>query len=120
MGVDAMTLESDGPVATLTLRRPRLLNAMDYSATCQLEATLAELQAHTRLRILVIRGEGRAFCTGIDLKELSAGETPHDYYATWDRSLRTLEELDAFVLCVMHGYAIGGAYRSGSPLTSGS
>ena len=113
MGIDAMTLESDGPVATLTLRRPRLLNAMDYAATCQLEATLSELKADTRLRILVIRGEGRAFCTGIDLKELSAGDTPHDYYAAWDRSLRALEELDAFVLCVMHGYAIGGGLQIG-------
>lgn len=113
MAAEAMTVETDGPVTTLTLRRPHLLNAMDYAAACQLETTLAELRTDGRLRILIIRGEGRAFCTGIDLKELSAGETPHDYYSVWDRSLRILEELDAFVVCVMHGYAIGGGLQIG-------
>lgn len=109
----AMTLESDGPVSTLTLRRPKLLNAIDYAAACELETALTRLKDRAELRVLVLRGEGRAFCTGIDLKQLSAGETSHDYYAVWDRALRALEELEAFVLCVMHGYAIGGGLQIG-------
>jgi enoyl-CoA hydratase/carnithine racemase len=63
------------------------------------------------VRLLLIRGEGRAFCTGIDLKELSAGKTPAAYYEVWDRALRVFERMEKFVLCAMHGYSLGGGLQ---------
>ena len=57
------------------------------------------------------RGAGRAFCTGIDLKELAAGETPQAYFYHWDRALRLLELSDKLVLCAMQGYALGGGLQ---------
>jgi enoyl-CoA hydratase/carnithine racemase len=63
------------------------------------------------VRLVVIRGAGRAFCTGIDLKQLAAGETPHQYYENWDRALRTLELAEKILICAMHGYALGGGLQ---------
>ncbi|MCG8468378.1 MAG: enoyl-CoA hydratase/isomerase family protein [Gemmatimonadetes bacterium] len=107
----SMRLERRGRVGRLTLDRPRLLNAVDYQATLDLNELLDAIEADDALRVLVIRGEGRAFCTGIDLKQLSAGETPVEYYERWDRALRVIELMDAFVVCAIHGYALGGGLQ---------
>jgi enoyl-CoA hydratase/carnithine racemase len=60
---------------------------------------------------VLIQGAGRAFCTGIDLKQLSAGDVPRKYYENWDRALRILEQAEKILLCAMHGYALGGGLQ---------
>ena len=109
--LESMQLERDGKVARLTLNRPHLLNAMDYQATLDLNQIADAVRDDANIRLLVIRGAGRAFCTGIDLKQLSAGDTPIEYYERWDRALRTLETMDKFVLSAIHGYALGGGLQ---------
>jgi len=111
MELETMRLAREGKVARLTLNRPDLLNAMNYQATLDLNRIAEEVRDDGDVRLLVVRGEGRAFCTGIDLKQLSAGETPFAYYEQWDRGLRILETMDAFVLCGIQGYALGGGLQ---------
>jgi enoyl-CoA hydratase/carnithine racemase len=106
-----LRLESDRRVSTLTLARPELLNAMSYEAVLELNRAVEAVRDDAAVRLLLIRGEGRAFCTGIDLKQLSAGQTPHAYYEQWERALRMLERLEVFVVCAMHGYALGGGLQ---------
>ena len=108
---ETMTLEREGKVARLTLDRPDVLNAMNYRGTLDLNRAVEAVRDDPDARLLVIRGAGRAFCTGIDLKELSAGDTPQAYYEQWDRALRTIETMERFVLCVVHGYALGGGLQ---------
>jgi enoyl-CoA hydratase/carnithine racemase len=55
---------------------------------------------------VVIRGAGRVFFIGIDLSQLQAGETPHDYFEKWDRSLRILEQPEKIIDLCMHGCAL--------------
>lgn len=109
--LETMQLERDGKVARLTLNRPHLLNAMDYQATLDLNEVADAVRDDADVRLLVIRGAGRAFCTGIDLKQLSAGDTPLEYYERWDQALRTIETMDKFVLSAIHGYALGGGLQ---------
>lgn len=111
MTFKSMRLEIDGKVARLTLSRPELLNAVDYEATLELNRAAEVVHDHPDVRVLLIRGDGRAFCTGIDLKELSAGKTPAAYFEQWDRALRSFERMEKFVLCAMHGYALGGGLQ---------
>ena len=111
MKFESMSLEKGGNVGRLTLDRPHVLNAMDYQAELDLNQVVEAVRDDKDLRILVIRGAGRAFCTGIDLKQLSAGDTPVAYYEGWDRALRTLEVMDKFVVCGIHGYALGGGLQ---------
>jgi enoyl-CoA hydratase/carnithine racemase len=106
-----MYLEKDGRVGRLTLNRPSLLNAVNYQASLDINRAAEDIRDDPDLRVVLIRGAGSAFCTGIDLKQLQAGETPHQYYENWDRSLRILEQAEKILICAMHGYALGGGLQ---------
>ena len=111
MNLETMRYESEGDLIRLTLNRPEALNAVDYRGTVELHKAAQAIHDDSAARAVIIRGEGRAFCAGIDLKELAAGETPHAYFDHWDRALRLLELSDKLVLCAMQGYALGGGLQ---------
>ena len=106
-----MLYESDGDLIRLTLNRPQALNAVDDRGTLELHQTAQAIHDDPTARAVIIRGAGRAFCAGIDLKELAAGETPQAYFYHWDRALRLLELSDKLVLCAIQGYALGGGLQ---------
>lgn len=106
-----MYWEKDGPVARVTLNRPQLLNAMNNQATYDLNAVADEIAADRDIRIVAITGAGRAFCTGIDLKELSTGEIDITYHDYWESALRKFETMEPLVLCLIHSYCLGGGLQ---------
>ena len=111
MQLDTMDFERNGRIGCLTLNRPTILNAMNYQGALDLNRAAEMMRDDPDVRLVLIRGAGRAFCTGIDLKQLAAGETPHAYYEQWDRALRILEQTEKVLLCAMHGYALGGGLQ---------
>lgn len=60
-------VETDGPVATITLNRPEKLNALSIGLREDLEGALRELNPGDAVRVVRIRAAGRAFCAGYDL-----------------------------------------------------
>lgn len=60
----------EGGVARVTLSRPEKLNALDRPMFDAIEATLAQLKATPGLRAVILTGEGRAFCAGLDVKSM--------------------------------------------------
>ncbi|HVU91175.1 MAG TPA: enoyl-CoA hydratase family protein [Jatrophihabitans sp.] len=60
----------DGPVATVTLNRPEKLNPLTFESYADLRDLLAELPHHEGVKVLVLQGEGRAFCGGGDVNEI--------------------------------------------------
>lgn len=98
-------------VATITLNRPRVLNALDRALAAEL-ADAAEAAARDRdVWVVVVRGAGRAFCSGMDRTVLSAGGIEESFYRSWIRALNRLEDMDKLVVCVLHGYSIGGGLQ---------
>src|SRR5882724_10961653 len=69
---DPALLRIEGPIATITLNRPTAFNAIDLSIARKLEQLGAEVEASDDIRVLVIEGQGRAFCAGGDLQTLGA------------------------------------------------
>ncbi len=69
---DPALLRIDGPIATITLNRPAAFNSIDLSIAKKLEQLGAEVEASDEIRVLVIEGEGRAFCAGGDLQTIGA------------------------------------------------
>ncbi|HXD97429.1 MAG TPA: enoyl-CoA hydratase/isomerase family protein, partial [Candidatus Acidoferrum sp.] len=64
-----MTAVADG-VLRLTLNRPEALNALNRDLTAALERALERVAAMEDVRVLLVCGEGRAFCAGNDIKEM--------------------------------------------------
>jgi enoyl-CoA hydratase/carnithine racemase len=111
MKLETMYFEKAGRIGYLTLNRPQLLNAMNYQGALDMNRAAEMIRDDPDVRLVLIRGAGRAFCTGIDLKQLQAGETPHAYYEKWDRALRILEQAEKVLICALHGYALGGGLQ---------
>jgi len=65
-------------VATLTLNRPAVLNALNLALKSSLAIQIAELAGRRDVRAIILTGNGRAFCSGGDIREMDAGRTPAD------------------------------------------
>jgi enoyl-CoA hydratase/carnithine racemase len=103
---------TDG-VAWITLDRPDVLNALDT----ELAATLAEraetAAADPGVTLVVVRGAGRAFCSGMDRTALAGGRIGESFHRAWVRALNRLEDMPKVTLAVLHGYSIGGGLQLG-------
>ena len=69
---DEVLCTIDGGVATVTLNRPGQRNAMNAALLASLSDHFEALDANREVRVVVIRGAGPAFCSGMDLKEMEA------------------------------------------------
>src|SRR3954466_8175320 len=111
---DPALLRTEGPIATITLNRPSAFNSIDLSIAKKLEQLSADVEASDSVRVLVIEGEGRAFCAGGDLQTIGAaaaadniapvvGELLKHYHAF----ITTLRRMPKIVLASVHGSAAG-------------
>ena len=75
MTESVLLTEVIGPVARLTLNRPKAMNSLNLAMLDELERALTEIERDNALRVLVITGAGSAFCAGADLKEVLDGQT---------------------------------------------
>src|SRR5262249_25622507 len=87
------------------------LNAIDNQGTHDINAAANALARDGQARIVIITGEGRAFSSGIDLKELSAGEIDMSFHQRWEAALRTFETVDKVVISAITGYCLGGGLQ---------
>ena len=113
MTESAVTYRVDDGVAWLTLNRPHVLNALDT----ELAATLADCADRAAddggVVAAVVRGAGRAFCSGIDRTAMAAGQLGPAFHRHWIRALNRLEDMPKVTIAVMHGYSIGGGLQLG-------
>lgn len=103
------TLTHEGPVATLTLRRPEVRNALSVDLLNDLHARVAALGGSKDVSVLVLTGEGRAFCAGMDLKAVldDADAALRLLRSLADLTL-ALRALPMVTLARVNGAAIGG------------
>ncbi|HLZ07049.1 MAG TPA: enoyl-CoA hydratase-related protein [Chloroflexota bacterium] len=103
------TLDLDGHVAWLTLRRPEKLNALSPELLGTAVSAVADVATNDEIRCLIIRGEGRAFCAGADLNSM-AGRTPIQAQQMFGSTnlWAALERLPQPTIAAVHGYCFGG------------
>jgi enoyl-CoA hydratase len=109
---DILTLEIHGTVATLTLNRPAVLNALNHDLLTMLEEALDAFTGDSQLRAVIITGAGeRAFAAGADIAELAelAGAVAGQHKArTGQRITQLIEALPVPVIAAVNGFALGG------------
>ena len=103
---------ADG-VATVTLDRPDKLNALTFEAYADLRDLLAELPQRGDVRVLVVRGSGRAFCSGGDVNEIigaTLSMSPDQLLAFTRMTgevIRLMRECPVPIIAAVHGMAAG-------------
>jgi enoyl-CoA hydratase len=105
--------EKRGPVAVVTLDRPRALNAYNVAMRDDLYAVFGAADEDSEVRALVLRGRGRAFSTGGDLTEFDTAPSPFvAREVRWRRDVwGRLLGLRAVSIAAVHGYAVGGGFE---------
>ena len=111
MGEARVTYEARDGVATITLSRPRVLNALDLALSAELARAVEAAAQDEGVWVVVVRGAGRAFCSGMDRTVLSSGGIGEAFYRNWIRALNRLEDMDKLSVAVLHGYSIGGGLQ---------
>jgi enoyl-CoA hydratase/carnithine racemase len=95
-------------VMTLTLNRPQAFNSLCEASLAALQTEFDSLLQDPTLRAVVIRGAGRAFCAGHDLKEMRS-QPSFDYYESLfyrcSRMMMTIQRLPVPVIARVHGIA---------------
>jgi enoyl-CoA hydratase/carnithine racemase len=107
---ELLRLDMDGGIGRLTLTRPARLNALSPALMQEIIAASRWLATLSDLRILVLGGEGRAFCAGFDLDAMRGAQRPIDREATdlGRRMIEAFEAIPAITLAAVHGHCIGG------------
>jgi enoyl-CoA hydratase/carnithine racemase len=109
--LETMRCEMEGPLARLRLNRPEALNAANWAWVNDLVTATSALASSADVRVVIVSGEGRAFCSGLDVKELARGSLSTDWFATWERGVTALANLDAVTIAAVHGYCLGGGLQ---------
>jgi enoyl-CoA hydratase/carnithine racemase len=97
-------------IGALRFTRPEKLNATD-DATVDHLATAVEAAWADDPRALVVAGEGRAFCAGIDLRALANDAIPESWFRRWEEALARLEALPATAIAAIQGPCLGGGLQ---------
>ena len=109
-----ITVTYENSIVRLVLNRPKQLNALNDDIRKVISSTLNELMERPDIRLLVLSGQGKSFCSGADLKTTSYPKVEGDWStrrnrtATWQRVLEQMERIPQVTIASMHGHVIGG------------
>ncbi len=111
MNFDNLLIERDQAVATITINRPRVLNALNTQTLDELRRAILGLKHDEGVRAVVITGAGeKAFVAGADINELAV-QTPtsgREHAITGQHVLDLIEHMGKPVIAAINGYALGG------------
>ncbi len=110
---DILIRQDSGAIATLTLNRPSALNALSEEMLTALQAELDLLANDVSIRVIVLKGAGKVFCAGHDLKQMTAARQVEDggkayfsaLFAQCGRLMATISKQPQPVIAQVHGIA---------------
>jgi enoyl-CoA hydratase len=116
MPYETVLYETHDRVATVTLNRPEKLNALSGELQAEIIAALKEAEADDGVRVIVLKGAGRAFCAGYDLSGGIGGRDSRPMSAVTDaaalddilKRLLTIWDLKKPVIAQVHGFCLAG------------
>ncbi len=107
-------LEKKGKIAWLTLNRPERLNAMNVELAMDIYNAVYDIENSEDIRVLVIKGEGKAFCAGGDLSSFMESsdlkKTITDILTYLNSAVFSIRRMDKVVITAVHGFAAGAGF----------
>jgi enoyl-CoA hydratase len=106
-----LVLVRDGAVASVTLNRPQVLNALNARTLDELQRVFLELQTDSDIRAVVVTGAGeKAFAAGADIGELAnlSAAQAQEHARKGQRTFDSIERLGKPVIAAINGFALGG------------
>ncbi len=115
---DRVTITIDGGIADVRLNRPDKMNALDPAMFEGLNAAIAQLADMKDVRVVVLSGEGKAFCAGLDMASMAGGGSGNDL-AKRSHGLANAAQNVAWgwrqlpmpVIAAIHSVAMGGGFQ---------
>ena len=109
-----LTTDLSQGVKTLTFNRPEVFNSFNQEMGRAFQTALDDASSDDRVRCVVITGNGRAFCAGQDLKEVTSKASPGFKVIveeTYNRSIRRICDMEKPVIAAVEGHAFGWLLR---------
>lgn len=111
MSDDVLLVEKDNGVALVTLNRGPAMNALSGALRTAIAKTFDALEADPDVRVVVLTGAGKAFCAGLDLKELGASETGINSAVTTLDPVSAMSKFKGPIIGAINGAAITGGFE---------
>ena len=98
----------DDQISTISLNRPEQFNTFSTIMAQELNEALVQMESDEKIRVVIVKGEGKAFSTGIDVSEFE-GKTAAEYHA-WINLMNemnmTIASMGKPVIASVHGFAV--------------
>lgn len=108
MSEPVILVNKAGGIATVTLNRPEKLNALNRELRSAFCRTMQELREDREAGVVIITGAGRAFCAGLDLRELGTNGLREEGNATF---VTVVEDMQVPVIAAVNGFAVTGGFE---------
>jgi enoyl-CoA hydratase len=113
MSEPILLVEKEGAIATITLNRPDQMNALSPELLGELCQAFKRLQADREVLAVILTGNGRAFCAGLDLKAMEASPTGMKIFAIDGENdvARAMADFDRPIIVAVNGVAATGGFE---------
>ncbi|MGM0468990.1 MAG: enoyl-CoA hydratase/isomerase family protein [Promethearchaeati archaeon] len=112
---ESINLKQNNGVLNIILNRPEKLNALNYPLIMEIVDVLEKSMKNKEIRVITIKGAGKCFCTGDDLKKMGpngvqfaplddGSQLPHQ------RMVRLIRKIQKPVIALLHGYCLGAGF----------
>jgi enoyl-CoA hydratase len=108
--MSVLAIETHDEIATVTLQRPEALNALSAELRDAVTDAFLSLAADASARVVILTGAGRAFCAGLDLKELGNGGRQRRAFSDGDM-IESVRGFPGPVIAAVNGFAITGGFE---------
>lgn len=107
----------DEEIATITINRPDALNALNNDMIAQIIEYIKATEKNDKLRVLVLEGNGKAFCAGDDLVDMGTKKNPNptdkftEFREGYPRIIEQMRQLKIPIISKVHKYALGAGFE---------
>jgi 2-(1,2-epoxy-1,2-dihydrophenyl)acetyl-CoA isomerase len=110
MNYETILLDINSGIATLTLNRPDVFNAFNEQQSFDVIDALKKIEKDKSVRVVIITGAGKAFCSGQDLKSIAAAKNrslSDSLYKRYNPMIKAMRNLPLPIICKLNGVAAG-------------